>query len=91
MIAAGAVPKIPRGVRLHWDHIRDRWVLLVPEKTIALDQIGHAIISKIDNHADFATLVARLATKYDAPDSQIAPDVSGFIETLAARRILEVL
>ncbi|WP_330629617.1 pyrroloquinoline quinone biosynthesis peptide chaperone PqqD [Thioclava sp. FTW29] len=90
MIAATAVPVIPRGVRLHRDRVRDRWVLLAPEKTIALDEIGHAILTEIDNHTDFATLVGRLATKYDAPEDEIAPDVAGFISTLAARRILEV-
>ncbi|KEO51256.1 pyrroloquinoline quinone biosynthesis peptide chaperone PqqD [Thioclava pacifica] len=90
MIAQGAIPVIPRGVRLHRDAVRDRWVLLAPEKTIALDEIGHAILSRIDGRTDFTTLIDRLAEDYAAPREQIAPDVSGFIAALAERRILEV-
>lgn len=90
MIADTAVPMIPRGVRLHHDRVRDRWVLLAPEKTIALDQIGHAILTEIDNRSDFATVVARLAAKFNAPPAQIAADVVGFIEALSHRRILEI-
>ncbi|OUD08331.1 pyrroloquinoline quinone biosynthesis protein PqqD [Marivivens niveibacter] len=91
MIADGAIPIVPRGVRLHQDRARNRWVLLAPEKTIALDQIGYAILSEVDNRSEFGEIVSRLASKYEAPVEQIRPDVAGFINTLAARRILEVI
>ena len=90
MTGPDSVPRIPRGVRLHHDRVRDRWVLLAPEKTIALDEIGHAILSEIDARSDIAAIAARLAARYDAPQDRILPDVTGFVAALAQRRILEV-
>ncbi|MCV6596962.1 MAG: pyrroloquinoline quinone biosynthesis peptide chaperone PqqD [Mangrovicoccus sp.] len=89
-IPADSIPYLPRGVRLHRDHVRARWVLLAPERTIALDEIGHAILSELDGARPFADVVARLAAKFDAPAPQIADDVSGFLGTLRARRFLEL-
>jgi pyrroloquinoline quinone biosynthesis protein D len=89
-IAGSAVPLIPRGVRLHEDAVRGRWVLLAPERTIDLDPIGHAILSEIDGERSFAQVVATLAARYDAPVEQISGDVADFITGLADRRILEL-
>lgn len=90
MIAPEAVPYLPRGVRLHHDHVRDRWVLLAPERTISLDMIGHAIITELDGGSSFSAIVDRLAAKYDAPSDQISGDVQQFLGQLAERRFLEV-
>jgi pyrroloquinoline quinone biosynthesis protein D len=84
------VPVIPRGVRLHRDKVRDRWVLLAPERTISLDPIGHAILSEIDGETRFAGIVETLAAKYNAPADQIAADAGEYIAGLADRRILDL-
>lgn len=85
-----AVVVIPRGVRLHEDKVRDKWVLLAPERTIELDQIGLAILTEIDGARSFADVVAVLAAKYAAPVDQITDDVATFITGLTDRRILEL-
>lgn len=84
-----AVPVIPRGVRLHHDTVRSRWVLLAPERTIDLDPIGLAILQQIDGLRSFGDVVAQLASIYDAPAAQIEGDVAAFLAGLADRRILE--
>ncbi|MGB0660752.1 MAG: pyrroloquinoline quinone biosynthesis peptide chaperone PqqD [Mangrovicoccus sp.] len=89
MTEASAVPVLPRGVRLHHDHVRDRWVLLAPERTIALDPIGHAILSELDGKTALGDLVLRLANKYKAPTEQIGQDVTEFLTKLAERRFLD--
>ncbi len=89
-VSEAAIPLIPRGVRLHHDRVRERWVLLAPERTIDLDPIGHAILQEIDGTSPFSDVVARLAAKYDAPAEQIAGDVAEFITGLTDRRILEL-
>ena len=85
-----AIPVIPRGVRMHHDRVRDRWVLLAPERTITLDAIGRAILSEIDGDRSFGSIVKTLADKYAAPAEDIARDAGEFIATLADRRILDV-
>jgi pyrroloquinoline quinone biosynthesis protein D len=84
------VPSIPRGVRLHEDRVRGRWVLLAPERVIDLDPIGHAILCEIDGARDLPTIVATLADRYGAPAEQVAGDVRDYVDGLAARRLLEV-
>ncbi len=87
----GQVPILPRGVRLHWDRVRDTWVLLAPERTVTLDPVGHAILSEIDGVRSFGEITAGLAAKYNAPQDQVAKDSAGFLGALRERRFLEVV
>jgi len=86
-----AIPVIPRGVRLHEDKVRARWVLLAPERTIDLDPIGLAILQEVDGLRSFQDVVATLAAKYAAPVDQISGDVAEFLTGLGDRRIVEFL
>lgn len=78
-------PYLPRGVRLHDDRLRARMVLLAPEKAIALDDIGVAILSRVTGEASLSEIVADLARTYEAPAEQIAEDVQQFLGSLRAR------
>ncbi|GIT91725.1 coenzyme PQQ synthesis protein D [Jannaschia pagri] len=84
-------PVLPRGVRLHHDRVRDRWVLLAPERVIDLDPIGHAILSEIDGASAVGEITDRLAVKYDAPVEQIGGDVREYLAGLADRRFLDMV
>ncbi|MEL6508262.1 MAG: pyrroloquinoline quinone biosynthesis peptide chaperone PqqD [Pseudomonadota bacterium] len=90
-LATSDVPVMPRGVRLHEDKVRNRWVLLAPERAISLDPVGHAILLEIDGSQSFGGIVSTLAGKYNAPEDQIAADVAEFINGLMDRCILKVL
>ncbi|UWQ40962.1 pyrroloquinoline quinone biosynthesis peptide chaperone PqqD [Leisingera aquaemixtae] len=83
-------PYLPRGVRMITDKVRGGTVLLCPEKAIALDTIGEAILSRVDGSASFKEIVAGLAEAYDAPAEQIAGDVQRFLAGLRARMYLAV-
>ncbi len=84
------IPGLPRGVRLHFDKIRETWVLLAPERAVTLDQIGHAILSEVDGQRSFGDIARTLAEKYSAPVDQIARDMAGFLGALRDRRFLDV-
>lgn len=84
------VPTLPRGVRLHFDRVRDTWVLLAPERAVTLDGVGHAILSEVDGHRNFGDITHALAAKFGAPVEQIAKDSSEFMTTLRNRRFLDV-
>ncbi|MDF3416536.1 pyrroloquinoline quinone biosynthesis peptide chaperone PqqD [Sulfitobacter sp. M57] len=90
VVASHTIPVIPRGVRLHADKVRSRWVLLAPERTIDLDPIGLAILQEVDGLRTFSQIVAGLAVKYEAPVDQISGDVGEFLAGLADRRIVEL-
>ncbi len=91
MIGPKDIPFLPRGVRLHFDKVRDNWVLLAPERAVQLDPIGHAILSEIDGKSSFQTITETLSAKYNAPVGEIAKDAAGFLRALRDRRFLEVL
>jgi len=84
-----ARPRLLSGVRIKHDAVRDTWVLLAPERTLKLDQIGHAILSEVDGETPFGEIVARLAAKYDAPPERIAGDARGYLVSLIERRMAE--
>lgn len=84
------IVKMPRGVRIHRDEVRDATVLLAPERAIMLDPIGEAILTAIDGTRDFLALTTHLADTYKAPVEQISGDCDEFITALLERRILEV-
>ena len=83
-------PYLPRGVRLVTDRVRGGVVLLAPEKAVALDAVGEAILSRVDGQTSLASLVDHLATAYDAPRAQIEKDVQAFLKGLRARMFLMV-
>lgn len=89
MLAAD-IPALPRGVRLHFDKVRDTWVLLAPERAVTLDQVGHAILSEVNGVASFGDITHMLADKFNAPAEQVAQDSAGFLDALRARRFLDV-
>lgn len=86
-----ARPVLLRGVRTHWDAVRNSWVLLAPERAMALDEIGAAILAEADGETPFGQIVERLAAKYNAPAAQIATDARHFLTGLIERRMAEAL
>lgn len=82
-------PAIPRGVRLHFDRVRNIWVLLAPERTINLDPIGLAILNEVDGQKPVSQIAGDLAVRYAAPVDQITNDVKEFLIGLMDRRIIE--
>lgn len=90
MIDAAAIPALPRGVRIHFDKVREAWVLLAPERTVTLDPVAHAILSEIDGQRSFGEITARLAERYAAPRDEIAADSAGFLGALRDRLFLDL-
>ncbi|WP_425102339.1 pyrroloquinoline quinone biosynthesis peptide chaperone PqqD [Tropicibacter sp. S64] len=84
------IPSLPRGVRLHFDKIRETWVLLAPERAVTLDAVGHAVLSEVDGTRSFGEITLALSEKYNAPQEQIAADSAGFLGALRDRRFLDV-
>lgn len=81
--------RLPRGVRLHHDRVRDLPVLLGPERALMLDEIGLAILTEIDSGLQMSVLIDRLAARYTAPRDEIAGDVIAFLEDLQVQRLVD--
>ena len=84
------IPVLPRGVRLHWDGVRATHVLLAPERTLMLDEIGHAILSRVDGTTPLAALAAGLAADFESPIEEVEPDVAEFLQGIAQERLVDL-
>jgi pyrroloquinoline quinone biosynthesis protein D len=82
-------PRLPRGVRLRHDKIRNRWVLLAPERIFEVDDIGVAILSRCDGRS-LDAMLGDLSKTFDAPVDAIRGDVEGFLKSFAEKRVLEL-
>lgn len=84
------VPYLPRGVRTHFDKVRQVDVILGPERVLMLDPVGKAVLGEFDGASSLAQISARLSKVYDAPLEVIAPDVMAFVEDLRDRGMVHV-
>jgi pyrroloquinoline quinone biosynthesis protein D len=82
-------PFLPRGVRLRHDEIRERHILLAPERIFEIDHVGVEILKRCDGRT-FAALLADLALAFEATPEQIRGDVEIFLKGFADKRVLEL-
>ena len=82
-------PRLPRGVKLRHDAVRQRWTLLAPERIFEVDGTAAAVLQLCDGERDLAAIVAELAARYDAPLAVIEKDVIAMLGDLEAKRVLD--
>lgn len=82
-------PYLPRGVRLRHDRLRDRHILLAPERIFEIDQVGVEILKRCDGRA-MTALLNDLAHAFEATPDQIRNDVEVFLKGFAEKRVLEL-
>ena len=88
-ISESSIPKLPRGVRLHFDRVRDAHVLLAPERAFNVDGNAVAVLQLVDGKRTIGDIAGDLAKAYSADPAVIARDVSTMIEDLIAKRVVE--
>ncbi|WP_238311264.1 pyrroloquinoline-quinone synthase PqqC [Methylobacterium organophilum] len=87
--ASGDVPRLPRGVRLRFDDVRGKHVLLAPERTFDLDDNAVAVLKLVDGSRSVGDIAGELAEIYAADRAVIEADISVMLADLAAKRVLE--
>ncbi|MEM6938714.1 MAG: pyrroloquinoline quinone biosynthesis peptide chaperone PqqD [Pseudomonadota bacterium] len=90
MIGTSDIPSLPRGVRCHFDRVRQTDVLLGPERVLMLDPIGAAVLTRVDGTSAVSTIVANLAAAYEAPVDVIEGDVIAYLADLVDKRLVDV-
>ncbi len=83
------VPRLPRGVRLRFDDVRGKHVLLAPERTFDLDDNAVAVLQLVDGKTSVADIAAKLAETYAADLALIEADVLVMLAGLSQKRVLE--
>ena len=89
-IADDARPRLPRGVRLKEDKVRDRWVLLAPERVLKLNPIAVEILRLCDGARTLGQIVDGLAERFKADKTRVGADVRALLSTLAEKRMADL-
>jgi pyrroloquinoline quinone biosynthesis protein D len=83
-------PRLPRGVRLVHNEAHGGWVLLAPERIFKADPTATEILKRCTGEATLDSIVDELAKTYAAPRERILADVSGLLQGLAEKKLLEL-
>ena len=80
-------PHLARQVRVQWDPVRERQVLLAPEGVLVLNQTGATILGLCDGERTVVEIVEELRGRYN----RVAGDeVRDFLARLVAKRLVEL-
>ena len=80
-----AVPALARGVKFRFDEVRQRWVLLAPERMFVPDEQAVEIIKLVDGSRSLGSIIDDLAARFNAPRELIAGDVAAMLADLSAK------
>lgn len=89
-VSPTSIPKLPRGVKLRFDTVRNTWMLLAPERAFQIDETAAEILKLCDGTRDLAAVTAAVAEKYAEAPATIAADIEAMLSDLANKRVLEL-
>ena len=87
-VSEASRPVLPRHARLKFDEIRQRWVILAPERVLAPDEIAVEVLQLCDGVRNVTTVIDMLAEKYAAERGAISTDVIAMLQDLADKGFL---
>jgi pyrroloquinoline quinone biosynthesis protein D len=89
-IPGDVLPRLPRGVRLHYDDVRAQWTLLAPERILKPDGIALEILKRCDGKTSLDAIIDDLTQSFGAAREEVAHDVHEFLKGLATKRIVDL-
>lgn len=87
-IEAVSIPRLPRHVKLRHDKVRDRWVILAPERVLVPEETAVAVLTRVDGTRSVAAIAEDLARTYNAPVELILGDSVALLQDLANKGFL---
>jgi pyrroloquinoline quinone biosynthesis protein D len=89
-VSGASKPRLPRGVRLKHDELRQEWLLLAPERVLKTDAIAVEILKRCTGERTIDEIVDELASLYTADRTRIEADVRAMLTSLASKRLLDL-
>ncbi|MGO4339807.1 pyrroloquinoline quinone biosynthesis peptide chaperone PqqD [Labrys sp. KB_33_2] len=83
------VPRLPRGVRLRFDTVRDKHMLLAPERAFGLDAVAASVVELVDGQRSVGEICDLLAERYGEAREVIEGDVIAMLDDLLTKRVIE--
>jgi pyrroloquinoline quinone biosynthesis protein D len=90
IVSPHAVPSLPKHVRIQYDPVRQAFAVLAPEKIFWPNEISLEILRRCDGGATIEKIIADLARDYDAPEEDVAADVTAFIQEWSDKLLVKL-
>ena len=88
MVGAASVLAFAPHIVFRFDEVRQRWIILAPERLMLPDEQAVEILKLVDGKASVAGIVEVLAARFNAPREEIAGDVTEMLQDLADKGCL---
>jgi len=79
-------PMLATGVRLHWDKVRERHVLIYPEGALALNATAAEVLELCDGKRTIDDIAGVLGERYDGAD--VSADVAELVAAIEAKGLV---
>lgn len=83
-------PCLQDHVKLRFDPVREKHVVMGPEKLFWPDDISVAILKLCDGERSLGIIADRLAAEYEAPRDVIVQDILEFVQEWSDRLLLKL-
>jgi pyrroloquinoline quinone biosynthesis protein D len=90
MASPHAVPSLPKHVRIQYDPVRQAFAVLSPENIFWPNEISLEILRRCDGGSTIEKIIAELAREYDAPEEDVAADVTAFIQEWSDKLLVKL-
>jgi coenzyme PQQ biosynthesis protein PqqD len=89
VISAGTRPRLAAKARLRWDRTGEQWMLLYPERGLALNATAADVVRLCTGELTVEAIVEKLAEKYTSqPREALEREILTFLGRLAERGLL---
>jgi pyrroloquinoline quinone biosynthesis protein D len=85
ILTGASRPRLADHVKMRFDEIRQRWVIMAPERMLVPDEVAVDILKTCDGATPLDQVVAKLAEDYQAPPEMVAPDVFALLQDLCEK------
>lgn len=87
MLSLASTVRLAAGTRLQHDAVRERWVLLGPERMLIVDDMARLILER-SHGLTIGALCQALATEFDAPLATVETDVLALFTSMSEKGFL---
>lgn len=85
-----SVPRLAPHVRLRLDSVRDRWVVMAPERMLVPDEIAVEVLRRVDGRSQVAVIAVGLATDFQGALNEVTDDIVEMLQDLVDKGFVDL-
>ena len=88
VMTPASVPVLAQHVKMRHDSVRDRWLILAPERVFTPDSVAVAVLHLCDGNRSVEAIAGALEQTYNAPNERILADILPMLQDLADKGVV---